>query len=257
MGATGETAGQMSQAMRVDDLTKSALADNYKELMQRMANSSGMKIANKIYVQENYEVKASFNEIASKKFSSEAETLDFTNTRESAYKINKWVEDKTNNKIKNLIDPSALDASTQMVLVNAIYFKGLWENQFKKERTRKQPFWVSERESVQVDMMHQTEYFKYANFQQNLDARAILLPYQNSNVSMVILLPNTRTGLKALEAKLTSVELVGLAAKMYQTEVMVSLPRFKIESQVELNQHLQKVRMTIMERVAARNKFFF
>lgn len=73
---------------------------------------------------------------------------------ESAAVINKWVEDQTNDKIKNLISPDALGVDTRMVLVNAIYFKGLWQHQFKKDRTDKAPFYTSETDSVMVDMMH-------------------------------------------------------------------------------------------------------
>jgi serpin B len=243
MGATGETAQQMSKVMKVDDLSKTALADNYDALMSSIARSSSLKIANKIYVKEGCEVKAQFNEIATKKFYSEAQTLNFSKNQESATTINEWVESKTNNKIKNLIDPSSLNIMTRMVLVNAIHFKGLWTHQFKKEHTKKEPFWVSETESVEVDMMRMKEDVKYAKFQQELDAQAIELTYNHSDVSMIILLPNQKTGLANLEAKLDQIDLAELTSKMNQKEVNVYLPRFKIEFKVQLNDHLSKVRI--------------
>lgn len=87
-------------------------------------------------------------------FHSESETVNFANAVGSSRNINQWVEDKTNNKIKDLIKPDALGPDTRMVLVNAIYFKGLWEHQFFKERTTTAPFYTSETEFVNVDMMH-------------------------------------------------------------------------------------------------------
>jgi len=74
-----------------------------------------------------------------------------------------------------------------------------------------------------------------------LDAQAIELTYNDSDVSMMTLLPNTRPGLKALEEKLDTIDLAELTTKMYKQEVYVSLPRFKVELQLQLNQHLQKV----------------
>ena len=153
-GAGGKTKEGMMHAMHYDGLTDEAIQKSYGELTDSIKNTNGLKIANKVYVAQTHHVKELFNQLAAKSFSSEAENLDFTQSQASADSINKWVEDKTNNKIKDLIKAETLDADTRVVLVNAIYFKGFWEHQFNPAKTQKgADFWISEDKSVPVDMM--------------------------------------------------------------------------------------------------------
>jgi serpin B len=189
----------------------------------------------------NYSVKKSFNEVATKSFASEAQSLDFAQNEQSAATINKWVEDNTNNKIKDLISKDSLDASTTMVLVNAIYFKGFWTYQFDPKHTFKAPFYLNEQDTVEVDFMKVKKHFKYGALPE-LDATAIELPYKDSDISMLIILPNSKTGLSALEGKLNTFDLGEVCSKLYSQEVNVELPKFKIEFDIELNEPLKKVR---------------
>lgn len=240
MGAKGKTAEEMATVMKFKPDSHESVANNFQDLMSKIKDSKVMKIANKIYVQENYPVKAEFNEIATKKFNSEAQNLNFGQSVESAKVINGWVEDKTNNKIKDLIDPSALTVDTRMVLVNAIYFKGFWEKKFKTEQTVPGPFWTSESESVQVDMMHTKAKFNYGVFD-NLDATAIEMGFNDTDITMLIILPNKKEGLSDLESKLHTIDLTAMTSTMYSQEVIVTLPKFKIEYEISLNDVLKKV----------------
>jgi len=244
MGAKGETERSMLNGLRIKG-TKIENSEDIQQLLDPLQNSAMLKVANKVYVMKNYRVKAQFDAFAKEKFHSEAETLDFAKQTESAGTINKWVEDKTNDKIKNLIAPELLGPDTRMVLVNAIYFKGLWAHQFKKSLTVKAPFYTSETDSVQVDMMHVKEHFRYGEFS-DLDAKGIELPYKDSDMSMFIILPNKRTGLAKLETDLTSVDLKDLTSRMYRTEVDVSLPKFKIEFELSLKNALREMGMSEM-----------
>jgi len=244
MGAEGETAKEMLTGLKLSG-TKNEISEGIHRLIEPIQNSSSLKVANKIYVMENYRIKPAFNTIATEKFHSEAESLDFAKTVQSAGVINKWVEDKTNNKIKDLIKPDSLGSDTRMVLVNAIYFKGFWQYQFKKDRTDKAPFYTSETDSVLVDMMHVKEHFRYGEFR-DLDAKGIELPYKDSDMSMFIILPNKRTGLAKLEADMKNVDIAELSQNMYRSEVDVSIPKFKIEFEVSLVDALKKLGMGTM-----------
>lgn len=196
--------------------------------------------ANKVYVMNNFSIKKSFQDVATKSFNSEAQSIDFSDNVNAAKTINGWVEDNTNNKIHNLIGEDTLDADTRMVLVNAIYFKGTWTYEFDKTKTFKGPFYVNDQDTVNVDFMKIKKHFSYGQFPE-LDASAIELPYKDSDVSMFIILPNTKTGLPALEAKLHEINIQELSKKMFKQEVNVELPKFKIEFDIELNEPLQKV----------------
>lgn len=205
----------------------------------------------------NFSVKKSFQDISTKIFNSEAQSLDFADGVNAAKTINGWVEDKTNNKIKDLIGADSLDADTRMVLVNAIYFKGTWTYEFDKTKTFKGPFYVNDQDTVDVDFMKIKKHFAYGQFPE-LSASAIELPYKGSDISMFIILPDSKTGLADLESKLHTIDIQELSKKMYKQEVNVELPKFKIEFDIELNEPLKKVRFTLnMKIIHANLKYIF
>ena len=108
-------------------------------------------------------------------------------------KINGWVEKKTRNKIKDLIDPSLLDRYTRFVLINAIYFKATWKYQFEKKKTmRKKFFPESPRQRLEpkkVQMMDLTEKLEFADLL-SLQSTMLRLPYKGDRIVFDILLPN-------------------------------------------------------------------
>ncbi len=152
-GASKQTEVEMKNALFYGEMAKTDLAQNFQTLTEEFNKIGGLQIANKLFVQNQYRVKPTFNEIATKSFKSEAENLDFGKNVDAAKTINNWVESKTNNKIKDLISADSLDALTRMVLVNAIYFKGLWVNQFDPAKTFTGPFYMNDNDTVNVDFM--------------------------------------------------------------------------------------------------------
>lgn len=241
-GASGETAREIVKGLRLVSDKREEVAASYAEFLQSYKDNHLVKIANKIYVNQDYKLKESFKEITGKYFNSEADTLNVMNPTAAADKINKWVEEKTNNKIKELISSDNIDDYTRLVLVNAIYFKGSWAKKFKPESTVKESFYYNEKDSVKVDMMTQKSKFRYGVFD-DLDACTLELPYADSNLSMLIVLPNSRTGLKEVGAKLKSKSIFEISQNMFETEVNVMFPKFKIEYAVELTEPLKTVRL--------------
>lgn len=241
MGAQGNTAVEMAAGMNYENPSPPAVAAKVGGVAKGYQGASPVKIANKVYLMTGYEVKPEFKEISTKSFDSETESVNFAESAASAKNINDWVEDKTNNKIKDLIDASMLDSMTRMVLVNAIYFKGSWAKQFNKERTEKADFWTSETEKKQVDMMYVKDHFRYAHVPE-LDATAIELPYANSSLVMMVILPNAKTGLAKVEAGLANLDLSEISQKMHKVEVNVYMPKFKVEYDLSLKKPLERVR---------------
>ena len=245
MGAEGQTALQMDEGLALSAQNPDDLAKQYNSVLAVYENSPILKIANKIYIMEGYKFQAKFNELLTKQFFSTAESLDFAQSEESANTINHWVESKTNNLIKNLVSPNVLGADTRLVLVNAIHFKGEWEKQFPERSTREADFYIDETNTVKVQMMHINDRFRYGEFE-DLDAAALEMPYKDSDLSMLVILPNSRTGLADLEEKLKNVTLKDLSQRMYTTKVIVGMPKFKAEFDVELSEPLKKVRPGIL-----------
>lgn len=196
-----------------------------------------------MYVQNNVKINQrnqQFKEVAVQKFSSNIEALDFAESESSASIINKFAKKKTNGRIASLIQSDILDSPTSMVLVNTIYFKGEWVHLFDTESTSKGNFYINENDTCSVDFMDTNEEFNYCKLM-DLDATALEMKYSGSNFSLVILLPNSRTGLSALESKLCNFDLTKIIEKMSVQHVMIEIPKFKVEFEINLHDVLQKV----------------
>ncbi|KAF5269269.1 hypothetical protein FQR65_LT02570 [Abscondita terminalis] len=244
-GAAGDTASSFATSLNVGD--KKIAATGYQNVMNALNSVEDvmLHIANKIYVMNGYPLKENFRKTVADNFLSEAEQVNFADNVVSAKKINGWVEDKTQSKIKDLIPADCLDSLTRLVLVNAIYFKGNWQHKFDKNNTRKEKFYVSNTKTVDCDMMHLTKKFNYRE-DMELDAKLLEMKYTNHNVSMVIILPNKRDGIDDLEKKLVNVDLSKLTHGMRTVEVEVSLPKFKIETTMDLKSVLTKMGLGVI-----------
>ena len=238
-GAEGKTAEEMATGLRLGTSNKEEVAKQFEKLLSFAEQSSSINVANKIFVKKGIEIHPQYNEKMKKSFYSEAEIVDFMKNKESAKLINDWVESKTNNKIKNLVLPAALKADTTMLLVNALHFKANWTNSFGNWIS-KDDFWVNSAVKVSVDMMRQEEFFNYGDLV-DLDATGIDLPYENSDFSMMILLPNKRDGLKALEDKLKSNNFLELSSRLKRAHVFITMPKFEIDFSLNLNDVLKEV----------------
>nr|CAD7427469.1 unnamed protein product [Timema monikensis] len=252
-GARGETAEQIATGISLPAERNLAL-DGFRHLLSSFKSTSNitLEIANKVFTQQNYVIKEDFQALAKNSFLSEAQALNFADNVVSAGVINQWVEERTKNKIKDLISPDMLDSLTRLVMVNAVYFKGNWQDQFKPEMTTTEPFYVSAEVKKDVRMMHLKKHFRYSEVDE-LEAQVLELPYEERQVSMVILLPNDRNGLPNLEAKLTSEKLTEVLSQLHSTEVNVSIPRFKLEDTIDLNSVLQEV--TLLYKMGMNNMF--
>ncbi|KFP82744.1 Ovalbumin, partial [Apaloderma vittatum] len=148
-------------------------------------------------------------------------------------------------KIKNILQPSSVDPQTKMVLVSAIYFKGLWEKSFKDEDTQAVPFRVTEQESKPVQMMYQIGSFKVAAIAAE-KIKILELPYASEQLSMLVLLPDDVSGLEQLEKKISYEKLTEWTSSsvMEEKKIKVYLPRMKIEEKYNLTSILMSLGIT-------------
>lgn len=242
-GAQKNTFDQIVRGLHLGHLDKATIATEFAkhyDSLKEGVGESTLSVANHLYVQQGYQIQQAFRDVAVKQFKSGIESLNFAEAVAAAQTINSFVESKTNNKIKDLISADALGVDTRLVLVNAIYFKGNWEQKFPIERTSPGDFYVDETKTVTVDYMRNEDDYRFAELSE-LDACALEIKYAKSNISFVVVLPNGRTGLPALEASLKNYDLSKITSQMYKQKVDVTLPKFKIEYEIELNDVLKKV----------------
>ena len=156
--------------------------------------------------------------------------LDYDDPEAARRTINRWVEERTEDRIQNLLRQGDLSALTLLVLVNAIAFKGNWASQFDPALTRDAPFWVDAGEAVTVPMMAQTRRFRWAR---GRELQVLEMPYEGDDLSMIVLLPARRDGLAQLEAALTMENLEGWTSQLREATVLVQLPRFRLDYRFE------------------------
>jgi serpin B len=201
-----------------------------------------LRVANALWGQKGYGFLKEFLSLIETNYGGCLNEVDFVTAVETARKtINDWVENQTNSKIKNLIPEGVLDSMTRLVLTNAIYFKGNWARQFKKERTQNVPFTLLNGNKVDVPMMSQTADFNYI---QTESFQGLELPYVNNELSMIILLPKNSNGLPELEGTVTINNLSKWLNELRKREVIVFVPKFKMTSQFGLADVLKAMGMT-------------
>ncbi len=245
-GARGNTAAEMAKTLhygkgekffgaygRVVEQTKAAKDADYQ-----------LNIANALWLQHDKPFLAPFLKLNTDHFKAGLFDVDFKRAFAPARrKINKWVEDKTQEKIKDLLPPGSLNAATRMVLTNAIYFKGDWATQFKKAATRDMDFHVSANKKIKTPMMYQTGKFGYT---ETPDMQALKMPYQGKDLSMVVLLPKKDAGMARFEKSLTAGNIdLWVKRLRYPRKVRVYFPRFKMEYKMKMNEVLKKMGMLL------------
>jgi len=259
-GARGQTESQMAGVLHfpvIDkpdiELSSMLIPDRQKfasvfgkiiEDLNNRGKEGGyeLRVANALWGQEGYGFLEEFLELIKNNYDGRLNEVDFVRAAETARKtINTWVEKKTNNKIKNLIQKGVLDSMTRLVLTNAIYFKGHWARQFKEDRTKDAPFTLADGKKVDVAMMNQTGQF---NYMETEDFQGLELPYVDDELSMIILLPKELDGLEEFEKTLTAENLSKWMDELRNCEVRVSVPKFKMTSQFGLASVLKSMGMT-------------
>ncbi|XP_046284185.1 serpin B4-like [Marmota monax] len=262
LGARGDTALQMEKVLHFNEITEKATkkataphageSGNVHHEIQKFltelnkpSDAYNLKIVNRVYGEKEFQFLQEYLDGIKKFYLATVESLDFKNApEESRKKINSWVESQTNEKIKDLFPSGSIDQTTRLVLVNAVYFKGLWDKEFKKELTTEAKFWQNKNVSKSVQMMAKSGHFNFA-FLEDVQAKILEIPYKGNHLSMVLLLPNEADGLQELEDKLTAEKLMEWTSpeSMEMTNVNVCLPRFKVEETYNLKTMLSAMGM--------------
>src|SRR6266487_5820275 len=186
-----------------------------------------LNIANRLFAQKAYAFRETFLSLVKQNFGGAFEPIDFVaNAAAATQRINKWVEEQTHDRIRDLIPRGALDKTTRLVLANALYLKAPWASEFSYNATHPEPFHVRAGTPVDVPMMRKTD--KQFGYAKREGFTAVSLPYVGSELQFLVLLPDDINGLRALESKLTG-DTLAACARLDTRDVDLYLPKFKIE----------------------------
>ena len=240
-GARGDTESEMAKVLHFT-LPQDKLHPGFASLNKTLDGNGekrGYRLhgANRLWGQQGYGFLPEFLTITRTHYDAELAEVDFVRETEQARKqINTWVEEQTQDKIKDLIPPGILDALTRLVLTNAIYFKGDWTKPFDKKVTKDAPFQLTSEQCTDVPMMHQQGDFRYWDGRWPEAARTAVRegrPVDGGPAAA------KTGGLPDLEARLTSENLCRWFMNLREQPVRVFLPRFKLTSPVSPGRYSQ------------------
>lgn len=241
-GAKGETEKAMAKVLELEGLSLDEIGSANAALMEELTEkNSGIKlsVANSLWGMKGFVFKKDFFARGKKYFQAALETVDFADPKASGL-INAWVGKKTEGKIDRIVN--RLSPLTSLVLVDAIYFKGNWEEKFDKTKTKDRNFFPTGSAKKTVPMMSQSgeyNYFKGDSFQ------AVRLPYAKDRFGMYIFLPDKDSNLKGLTARLTQTDWQVWLSKFKKMEGDITIPRFKLEYDIKLNNALTAIGMAL------------
>ncbi len=238
-GARANTAAEMAKTLHFT-LPPAKLHPAMGALLRgRNAPHDGyqLKEADALWAQTGYSLLPEFLTLNKDNYEAGLNQLDFKGAAEASRQtINQWVEQKTANKIKDLIQPGMIDSYTRLVLTNAIYFKGDWEKAFNKEHTKDEDFHLSAAQAIKTPLMNMTKSFNYFD---GSTFQALEIPYKNKELSMILLLPKEVEGLPAFEQSLNPAKVQQSLDQLRPAPVViVTVPKFKMEAKFELGDTL-------------------
>ncbi|HLO59179.1 MAG TPA: serpin family protein [Bacteroidales bacterium] len=241
-GSAGDTRAAMETALHKQGFTDEEINNGYKSLIDALKSVDPkviLEIANSIWYKEGFTVLPDFININRQFYNAEVDSLDFSDPS-SAGTINGWVNVQTHGKINKIIDGIPGDAV--MYLINAIYFKGIWQYEFDKSKTFSGSFTANGGSSVSVDYMTQSGTFQAAQYS-GFDM--IELPYGRGNFSMVILLPKNDNTVDNLADSITNENWNTWISGLKKRNVDLFLPKFTYSYSRLLNPDLTGMGMGV------------
>ena len=240
-GARGDTETEMATVLnnpfgreRIDD-ANAGLTDRLDK--RRRRRGSTLCAANAVCLTDETAVAKGYRDLLQQKYAAEV----FSGS--SVRPINSWVADRTRGKIKGIIGD--VPPASALVLLNAIYFEGKWASKFDPEYTQPAEFHTTADTSISVPMMMQTTKYR---IHEEEDFQAISLPYRDTSLAMVVILPRERMGLASMEEELT-IDSLQLTFTRLQSahagKVHLELPRFAFSYEADLIPPLQALGMTL------------
>jgi serpin B len=241
-GAGGETKKAMEETLKLYGLSPEEINTSYQTLVKALKSLDKkviLEIANAIFYRDDFQVENGFISTNKNFYDAEVSALDFGSPN-ALKTINGWVANKTHDKIDKILDKISNDHI--MFLINAIYFKGIWQSEFEKKNTAEKDFYLENGSTVKTDFMQQENSVLYSS---NELFQAVQLPYGQGNYTMNIFLPQAGKSLQDITENLDKENWKNWNKNFVETNVDIELPKFKFEYELTMNQVLTDMGMGI------------
>lgn len=239
-GARGATEREMEEALFFSPEIHKSMGALISEINNVPQDVAQVSCANALWPAKNEKILPDFAQTVREYYSAELTPLNYAGAPEgSRRRVNKWVEKKTKQKIKDLVPAGAFTKETLLTLTNAVYFKSSWLEEFQPEDTLPRPFWPDGEHSVNViTMRRRGEALNYVKLP---ECEIIEMPYKGKRFSMFVILPDKRNAFDAAEEMLSAEQFAKWREKMAPRAVEILMPKFKQESSYELTSMLSKL----------------
>lgn len=245
-GANGQTMEQMAKVFYfpLQDKELHAELGKLQDKLNKLSSKGvEISIANQLWADKQYKFIRAYTCGVKKAYRAPVKQMPFrVKPDDCRIEINKWVESKTNDRIKDLLPDGSITDLTALVLTNAVYFKGQWDSKFNTENTTDGFFLTSSKEKVECRMMNAQ---KKLNLYQGDDIKLLEMPYVGKEFSMLVLLPNEDISLSSVEKNLSLEKFKGYVDLMAESDVTLSFPKFKFDARYELKPILSAMGMPI------------
>lgn len=247
-GAHGETRKQILNALRYKKNGPYKMLKKLHKNLTGKANQDIVLITNAMFSQKGFPMQEAFVTSNKENFQCQSRSLDFSNPDAAADEVNEWVNNKTKGHIPSLIKADMLNpALTRLVVVNSIYFKGLWKSRFQPENTKMRTFTRGDGTDTKVLMMSQLSIFNIglASTPQGLKYKVIELPYHGNTISMLIVLPSEEdTPLSRVIPHISTATVQSWTKLMHMRKVRLLIPKFMADAEVDLKDPLSALGIT-------------
>ena len=239
-GAGDTTRAAMTKVLHLDAMTPTDINQGNAGLKEALRSADPkviLETANSLWTRKGFALKDEFLKSSSEEYGATARELDF-DSPDAAAAINKWVKDSTQDKIDSIVDK--LDRTDMLLLLNAVYFKGTWTSVFDERLTHDGPFTAGSGGQKTVPLMHNSGHYDYF---EDETVQSIRLPYGTGRLGMVILLPRKDVPLERLESELNLKTWGEWTQRLHPAVGNITLPRFKMSYEINLNQALKTLGM--------------
>ena len=249
-GARGNTADEIRSVFHFPDNT-TMMRNGFARTIAGInsgASTYTLRTANALWAEQTYPFLPEYISTADRYYSAQATNLNFiSKPDESRITINRWVEEQTEDKIKDLLPAGSINPLTRLVITNAIYFKGTWVKQFDEKKTTEEDFHTGTGSTVRVPMMQRTDENATYGYAERGDLQVLQMPYESDSgkqLSMLVLLPKD-TDLATVERSFNVTTIAELRQNLTSQRVMVYFPKFTMETKYSLPRTLSAMGMPI------------
>ncbi|XP_070507847.1 uncharacterized protein [Chironomus tepperi] len=217
------------------------IQNNFMLLNKNLKNVKGLEIATKLYINMTMAFQLSYKMAIERVLNAEIELISFAQNVQAAHRINSYIAEKTHNMIKNVISSDSINSETSMILLNCIYFKGSWLYKFPKHKTYTGQFYIDETNTVSVQYMTQKADFMFGYIEKLGWAQTVSLPYKDSDMTMLFILPRYKYGLPDLVNNMTNYDWSTIDQQMWLSEVIVKIPKFNVSFDQQIDKTLKNM----------------